>query len=259
MKCFLSFLILVSLLSCSDSGGSSSDDYEGTWYSMGSYQVIRDDTIAVHTYEQRESAYVPDMKGTVESLGDDHYKVVMTEYYDDDSGSWTTLSASGYSRTVRMEELEEDGVTWLKSYDEDNKLFNIACDDSSVYSYGETYAGKWWCDAVEYVSSEDNGVILWLSDQEFEFTRDDQKAHGADAEFPLIEKGTVTKMDADTIRLDVVYENDGSGFKKAGYVKFYSFDFARSGEDLDLTSNVDRSFGDASFSSGVRCDFIDTE
>ena len=165
--------------------------FTGTWYGIDSKSETTNTGFEVTQYDFALGGYLEnDMRGTLVNKAGNAAEMTFTEYWN---GSSWVVDPDPQSGTIYYFPAG-DTITYAGD-SAGTEIFQIL--SAQPTSYDEAYAGKWWTGAVQK-EVDDNGIIIFFSDDEFEILRDEQN------DYPLVERGTVSKS-GNTITLTVTH------------------------------------------------------
>ena len=211
--------------------------FTGTWYGIDSRSEITNMSFQTSVYDTDSGGYENGRKGPLENRSGNSAHITFTHIWEE---SFWDEPSNPEAGTIYYA-LDGNTMTFAGNAAMTD-IFQLLSTEPTMY--GEDYAGKWWTDEVKKEVG-DNGIILYMSDSEFEVLRDEQN------EYPLVERGTISASGT-TLILTVTHLPSGTpGFftpvDPSDPVVEYTMNYSYSADDdeLTLTGTVGGDYADA--------------
>lgn len=170
--------------------------FTGTWYGIDSKSEVSNLLFQVWGYDT-DSGYENGRKGPLENKPGNSAYLTFTHIWNEDESTWD--EPSNPEQGTIYYSFDGEIITYANDSSFTN-IFQLLSTEPTTYD--EDYAGKWWTGEIQK-EDEDNGIVLFLSDNQFEILRDEQ------TDYPLVERGTVSTSGS-TITLTVTHLPGGT-------------------------------------------------
>jgi hypothetical protein len=170
--------------------------FTGTWYGIDSKSEVSNMDFQVWEYDT-DSGYENGRKGPLENKPGNSAYLTYTYIWNEEESMWD--EPPNPEQGTIYYSFDGEIITYANDSSFTN-IFQLLSTEPTTYD--EDYAGKWWTGDVK-LDGSDNGIIIYMSDKQFEILRDEQ------TNYPLVERGTVSASGS-TITLTVTHLPSGT-------------------------------------------------